>query len=413
MKALVASVAAIALACSGCASGISGTPGGISDKSAGLGGSVISDTGGNVEYWAQYGLTSEYGTESAHQTIAVEKNVQTAVDVFVTGLQRATTYHYRICAQDTAQRGGPGCGNDRTVKTQSFACGETVTTDIKLTGDVQCLKVSVPGLAIGADGIDINLAGHSLTGIVFSGGGVAPGIDNTGGFDDVTIRNGTIGSFGNAVQLVNASRNHIRTLIAGTIGIQGGDSNEVRNSFLVGGGAGVSALGTNGLVVADLVTSRISVMGGQARIVRNEVNGGSSSCCVTYGIAVDGAGDRIAGNRTTGFNGAGILVSRGADNVVSDNNVADGTADLQGPGDGILVAADAVATVLRGNVAGGNDDDGFDVRSATSRLRENEALSNGDWGIDAVAGVTDVGGNRASGNGQAAQCRNVFCAPAF
>jgi hypothetical protein len=77
------------------------------------------------------------------------------------------------------------------------------------------------------------------------------------------------------------------------------------------------------------------------------------------------------------------------------------------------VAAAAVATVLRGNVAGGNDDDGFDVRSATSRLRENEALSNGDWGIDAVAGVTDVGGNRASGNGQAAQCRNVFCAPAF
>jgi hypothetical protein len=40
----------------------------------------------------------------------------------------------------------------------------------------------------------------------------------------------------------------------------------------------------------------------------------------------------------------------------------------------------------------------------------NRADDNGDFGIDAVAGVTDGGGNTASGNGNALQCRNVFCA---
>jgi hypothetical protein len=60
-------------------------------------------------------------------------------------------------------------------------------------------------------------------------------------------------------------------------------------------------------------------------------------------------------------------------------------------------------------VANSNSDDGIDVRSATTRLRDNHADDNGDFGIDAVVGVVDLGGNTASGNGNPLQCRNVFC----
>jgi large repetitive protein len=60
-------------------------------------------------------------------------------------------------------------------------------------------------------------------------------------------------------------------------------------------------------------------------------------------------------------------------------------------------------------VSTSNVDDGVDVRSPTTRVRDNRADDNGDFGIDAVSGVVDLGGNTASGNGNPLQCRNVFC----
>ena len=95
--------------------------------SASIDGTVVSDAGGQVEYWVQFGPTSAYGSESAHQTIATAENTPTGVRASVDGLARSTTYHYRLCAQDGSQKGGPGCGEDHRFKTQSFACGETVT----------------------------------------------------------------------------------------------------------------------------------------------------------------------------------------------------------------------------------------------------------------------------------------------
>ena len=47
--------------------------------------------------------------------------------------------------------------------------------------------------------MDINLAGHGMFGGIASGGGGPRGIDNTGGYDDLTVRNGTVGGFGFAI----------------------------------------------------------------------------------------------------------------------------------------------------------------------------------------------------------------------
>ena len=63
--------------------------------------------------------------------------------------------------------------------------GDTLTADTKLTGN---LSGSGSGLIVGADDITIDLNGYSLT----MTGGSGYGIDNTGGYADVTVKNGTI-----------------------------------------------------------------------------------------------------------------------------------------------------------------------------------------------------------------------------
>jgi parallel beta-helix repeat protein len=94
-------------------------------------------------------------------------------------------------------------------------------------------------------------------------------------------------------------------------------------------------------------------------------------------------------------------------NRVRDNVVTDGRPFLRA--DGIVVAAGVTSTVVRGNTANGNSDDGIDVDAAGTTIRDNVADGNDDLGIEAVAGVVDGGGNRASGNGNPAQCTGVVC----
>ena len=126
----------------GCAVGQTGSMGVVSDSAATAGGRVVSSTGGLVEYWAQYGSTAAYSADTAHKTVTVEANVPRSIDVGFGGLARSTTYHFRICAQDSQQSGGPGCGADRTFRTQSFACGETVTTSVRLTASCSASRPS-------------------------------------------------------------------------------------------------------------------------------------------------------------------------------------------------------------------------------------------------------------------------------
>src|SRR5215211_8549989 len=190
------------LGATGCATGLTGDPARVDHDAVIVSGQVVADTAGTVEYWAEYGLTDAYGSESQHLTIAVQKNAPATVGVQLTGLARSTPYHYRLCARDSSQKGGPGCGADRSVRTQSVACGETVTTDVRLTGDLDCRGAPVlsPGLAVGAAGIDINLGGFKILGPVNSGGGGAQdGIDIKGGEANAVRRSSATGRIGGIV----------------------------------------------------------------------------------------------------------------------------------------------------------------------------------------------------------------------
>jgi parallel beta-helix repeat protein len=414
MRGFVALVLVGAGVWSGCATGITGSPVQTAGTQATVAGEVVSDVGGEVEYWVEYGPTTAYGSETEHATETIERNVSRTVVRTIRGLERSTTYHYRLCARDSQQTGGPGCGEDRQVTTVNVDCGDTLTADLRLSGDLDCVP-GADGLTVGADGIDINLAGHIVRGRGF-------GIANSG-FDDVTIRDGRAYALDAAIALDGASRNRILRVSAGLnrpfsevptvigIRIQGGEANVVRASSVQASNIGLSATDSSRLLVEGStgfagMGSRgggpaVRVRGDLARILRNDLDSG---------ISVGGSANRIAGNRVHGIE-FGIEVVGGEGNVVAENEARDAFTFPFDPetGDGILVSSEAIGTLLRANVAISNDEDGIDVRSAGTRLRDNRANDNGDFGIDAVEGVIDVGGNTASGNGNQLQCRNVFC----
>jgi hypothetical protein len=334
----------------------------------------------------------------------------------LSGLQRSTTYHYRFCARDSQQSGGPGCAADATFTTSNLECGDTITHDFTLSRSMFCESFGTPGLVVGAGGIDINLAGHSLSGPiqVFFDSSTPIGIDNTAGYDDVTIGYGLLDRWGQSIALDGASFNTIRNIITHPTGtgvrIDGGESNTIRSSGLSTGsrfGSGLAANGSADLVVADAEGTNWRVNGPRARLLRNSV--GSSFGNFGVCLYVAGNGSRVEANRAFGCPGGGIVIGPGGNATVLGNVVSGSATGTSGEPDGIRVEAFTAGVLLQDNNAHDNDDDGIDVRATATRLQGNHADDNGDLGIDAVAGVTDLGGNTASGNGNPLQCRNVFC----
>jgi parallel beta-helix repeat protein len=278
-----------------------------------------------------------------------------------------------------------------------------------------CESFTTPGIVVGADGIDINLNGLALKGpeAVFFDSSTPTGIDNTGGHDDVTIRNGILSHWGAAVEMRDASFSFIHDVNMspgyGGVLISGGESHTIRHADMTGSrfGYGLHAQDTVGLVVADSSGFRWDIRGSQSRVVRNQISqGGQFTVC----LSVSGNGNRIADNHVDGCPGGSLVVGGGANNEVVGNEAFGAwtyiETDVQ---DGIRIGPFTSGTLVENNFVHDNDDDGIDVRGAGTRLKDNRAHDNGDFGIDAVAGVTDGGGNTASGNGNPLQCRNVFC----
>jgi parallel beta-helix repeat protein len=416
----VGALAVVALACTGCATGQTGAPSDASTDNATITGNVISDAGGPVEYWAEYGSTTAYGSQSAHATISAAPNLLTGVTVSIGGLTRSTLYHYRLCAQDGSQRGGPGCGEDRTVRTQAVGCGETVTTDVRLTGDLQCL--TGPGLTIGADGVDVNLAGHAILGTIASGGAGPAGVANPAGFDDVTVRNGQITGVGTMFTATGASRNRLIRVdgrAAGTaVSVEGGADNEVRHGDLFGRSQAVSVRGSQRFVLADsqldgFFNGGLALTGPDARILRNRFARAAGSFPITSALTLTGERATISDNVLTGPWSAGGIVVTGPGNRLIANEVSGATKPAVTPpndmfGDGIVIGSFSAGVLVRGNRAHDNEGDGIVVQASDVRIGDNSATGNGGFGILAVPGVTDLGGNTASGNA-AGQCVNVFC----
>ena len=134
-----------------------------------------------------------------------------------------------------------------------------------------------------------------------------------------------------------------------------------------------------------------------------------------FGISLEGgAGNLIERNVVYRTSADAIRIAAFEPDVPTADTVVRHNRVLNATGDGFSVATEGdgtlSGTLIERNVATGSGDDGFDIRSAATKLTSNVALRNGDLGIEAVPGVTDGGGNRATGNGNPAQCTGVACA---
>lgn len=327
------------------------------------------------------------------------------------------------------------------------ACGDTITESVTLEADVTgCLGT---GLVVGAGGLTIDLNGHQIQSGIFN---VAPGIDNSGGHDDVRIKGGRITGFSTGVVLDGADDNVLRDLevtgngrgvvlaasddsrIAGSevsgngsgprvgagIVIEGGsDGNRIVDADVIGNQGDAVAILASGdnRVVDSTVTASVATAVRVADSPRTNVRGNTVSAA-TLAVSLTASDDsRVADNGIA----ANVRVSdsddvRVARNTARQISIVGGERDIVrdntvGPisDDGIEVSATSVAARVIGNVSNGNFGDGIDVAAPGTLIRGNTADGNSDLGILAVVGAIDGGGNTASGNGNPLQCVNVVC----
>lgn len=271
--------------------------------------------------------------------------------------------------------------------TNGLACGDVVTESVALTHDL----VDCPGdgFVVGANGITINLGGHTIDGdeagpSVAGGAGVRVGP----GFGNVTITNGTITEFSEAVVLDSTTGNTVSRLnvAANTRGINLANAsanlvekNAVTTSFL--DGIRVNGAGSDANVVRQNVVQGnffgITVSNGadENLVHQNEVSGGN------FGIALFSGAQETEVTRNNVFGNAvsGIQVqSSSNDALISQNMVHEN-------GEGILVDVDVSGATVSRNEVIANSGDGIEIRGSNNRVERNVIVDNGRFGIHLTA----------------------------
>lgn len=261
-------------------------------------------------------------------------------------------------------------------------CGDVIAVDTVLTADLVC-DDSSDGLVIGADGVTLDLGGHTISG---PGAYATPwAAVRAAGRTGVTVTHGTVTGFqagvvldqswGATVSKLTVSANDQGVNLAG-----GGQHLVAKNTVSANGRDGVRL----GLSTGNTVT-------------QNTVDGN------TWGISVaDGSqGNSVSRNVVTGSHQHGLNAFGGAAVTSFTQNTVSGSGN-----DGIVVGGDTSGTTVSQNSSSANG--GAGLRVANSLVVKNTAVGNAGQGIVAVAS-TDGGGNKAAGNLTQPQCSGVVC----
>jgi large repetitive protein len=314
-------------------------------------------------------------------------------------------------------------------------CGDTITVDTRLDSDL----VNCPnnGIVIGADDVTLDLNGHTVAGDGESvescpeGEFCDIGLLNDG-HDGVTVRNGSVDGFGIGAFIGRTRESRVLGISSSGNAFFGFIVAEsarslVRNSSgsrnLAPDGDGIGLFGSHdvrivgnsfrhnplGLHVEDSTDNLIRGNGfsGNDLGILMEADGNQvrrNRSVRDGGILVLGSQNVIARNRYS--RGQAIGIETGRHNVVSRNVVVRprrvgirlgldepkqiGTVGTvvrrnrvkESGGDGFFVASKDKRSRLKGNVAVGSKDDGFDIASPSAKLSGNRALRSGDAGIE-------------------------------
>jgi large repetitive protein len=368
-----------------------------------------------------------------------------------------------------AAAGAMAVGGGRALASH-VSCGDVITADTTLDGDlVNCPN---HGIVIAADEITLDLNGHQIDGDGAPAAGCDPqreycdrGVLNDG-HDGVTVRDGSVRDFAAGVVIKRARQNRVLNVSASTnqfIGFVIADSARslVRDSSGNGNpapdGDGIGVFrsrhvrildgsfrrNARGMHVEDstnivIKENRFSGNSGPGLLMQADRNQVRGNRCVRNGVRNHACiilrpGSRNLIARNLSFrDGGGILIEGGRGNLVARNVVARARRDgirlgfeepplrgannavrrnlVRGSGaDGFAVAEHDRRSFLGGNIAIGAGDDGFDVRSRSTKLTGNRAVRNADLGIEAVRGVIDGGGNIARRNRNPRRCTHISC----
>ena len=332
---------------------------------------------------------------------------------------------------------------------RALGCGDTVKADVKLKADL--VNCSNNGLVVGADGIDIDLNGHTIAGdskehhpcpdgICDFGVAIAghAGADRgrrardrfglgVGVLDsrDVAVRRvqanrNTFSGIvffqvaGGAVRASTANRDGLDTDQAGMSMLQSHDVRVVRNTFARNGDIGLytetnARIRIAGNRIKNNPEAGMFAVGGSKRVAIRD----NRISHVGDGIIVDASHSRIARNRISGIEApagcpkdacaAGIAIEGARDNRVVRNRVS----QADGPGIRLGVAPRFVRSnfrtrdgLVRANLLVGNGDGILVERNAVdSVLAENRARRNRGDGIEVRRPATTLTDNRANRNG--------------
>lgn len=287
-----------------------------------------------------------------------------------------------------------------------LACGTTITTNTVLTADVTgCSGV---GIIIGADGITLDLKGHTVSGT---------GADPSNGIlvafhHDVVITNGTVSGFWYGV-VADTSTGVTVSKITALDNIRGINFSNTSASLItksVASSSGLDGIRLDGYGTHD---NRVTQSQANGNVWGITISNGAHDNLVDRNTVTDNqfglplfsgtTSNTILRNSVSGNVSYGILVTTSAETAVVQNSIyGNGT-------DGVVVDGSASDTTLLQNDASYNGADGFRVGSASTTITKNTATYNVALGIEAVDGVTDGGGNVAYGNGDSAQCAWVTC----
>jgi hypothetical protein len=259
-----------------------------------------------------------------------------------------------------------------------LACGDRIAHDTTLSADLT--GCGTAGLVVAADGITLDLGGHTV-----AGNRLGFGI-SVSGRRAVTIRNGVVSGFRVGVAAADSSGVTVH-------GVTVADGHDGVNFFHVAGGTieASSFTGNDGSAIFPEDSTGLRVTDNRAW--------DNAAGFTGLGLA-DGV---VAGNRAWDQAYYGLYfidVTRLA--FVDNRFERNGTAGMQ-------IGGDPAGSLLYRNRAWRNGTDGIVVEGAGATLARNSAFFNGGFGILAAPGAIDGGGNIARQNGAAAQCAGVRC----
>jgi len=311
---------------------------------------------------------------------------------------------------------------------EQVTCGQVITHSTHVSNDLT--NCPGDGLVIGASNIKLDLGGHTIDGV---NNPTSDGVNNKGGFDNVTIRHGTVQQFNIGVELVNADENkleHLKVMQNTFDGIRltGSNNNKVGHNKESGSHDGIF------LVNSD-----------HNRVSHNQANGNNSSGIVlqflndfntvdhnvahdnaAWGITSDGSThdtythNKLYKNGIAGlepFNGVNLNINKnkvfqnhvGIDFFNTDTSVLKGNKLRSNTLDGIHTDAASTGNLLLKNHSDKNGHDGIHVDGIGNTITKNHADKNVNLGIFAVPGNIDGGKNKAHRNGNLLQCVGVVC----